>query len=67
MNRGQLPTKQLSANNWVHSTMQLMHPNYWQTGNGMRTQIKCSILTSKDSAKLNQYYYFHAEFLEEIW
>ena len=24
------------------------------------------ILTSKNSAKLKQYYYFHAEFLEEI-
>ena len=32
----------------------------------MRTQTECSILTSKISAKLMQYYYFHAEFLEEI-
>ena len=29
----------------------------------MRTQ---RMLTSKNSAKLKQYYYFHAEFLEEI-
>ena len=32
----------------------------------MRTQTECRILTSKNSAKLKQYYYFHAEFLEEI-
>ena len=25
------------------------------------------MLTSKNSVKLKQYYYFHAEFLEEVW
>ena len=33
-------------------------------GNGMRMQ---TILTSKNLAKLKQYYYLHAEFFEEIW
>ena len=32
----------------------------------MRTQTEWWILTSKNSAKLKQYYYFHTEFLEEI-
>ena len=32
----------------------------------MRMQMEYWILTSKNSAKLKQYYYFHAEFLEEI-
>ena len=35
-------------------------------GNGMHTQTEYWTLTSKNSAKLKQYYYFHAEFLEEI-
>ena len=32
----------------------------------MHTQTECWILTSKNSAKLKQYYSFHAKFLEEI-
>ena len=32
----------------------------------MRTQTEYLILTSKNLAKLKQYCYFHAEFLEEI-
>ena len=32
----------------------------------MRTQTECWTLTSKNSAKLKQYNFFHAEFLEEI-
>ena len=31
----------------------------------MHARMECWILTSKNSAKLKQYYYFHAEFLEE--
>ena len=32
----------------------------------MHMQMECGILTSKYSVKLKQYYYFHAEFLEEL-
>ena len=31
----------------------------------MRMQMECRILTSKNLAKLKQYHYLHAEFLEE--
>ena len=30
MNRGQLPTNSYLTVTGVHSTMHLMHPNYWQ-------------------------------------
>ena len=29
--------------------------------------MECRILTSKNSVKLKQYYYFHAEFLEVLY
>ena len=32
----------------------------------MRARMECWILTSKNFAKLKQYYYLHAEFLEEV-
>ena len=35
-------------------------------GNRMHMQMECQILTSEKSAKLKQYYYFHAEFLVEV-
>ena len=45
----------------------LKPPLYAINGNGMRTLTECWVSTSKNSAKLKQYYYFHADFLEEIW
>ena len=35
-------------------------------GNRIRARMECWILTSKNLAKLKQYYYFHAEFLEVL-
>ena len=55
-------------NDWKYSLIiwQRSSHVYAIYGNRMHAQMKCWILTSKSSAKLKQYYYFHAEFLEEV-